>query len=77
MINETDDVGDNEEAVDAEDQDGDDDMQEAVEPEEQAAETLDDVSEEGEEDNAIEIEELRGTRCSDRRRTKRLRLVEE
>ena len=75
MINETDDVGDSKAAVDAEDQDGDDEMQEAVEPEKQADEEPDDNNKE-EEDNAIEIEELRGTRCSGRRRTKRRRLVE-
>jgi len=75
MIKETDNVGDSEEAVDAEDQDGDDgDMREAVESEEQAAEALDDDTEEGEEDNAIEIEELRGTYCSDQRRMQRRRL---
>ena len=77
MINEADIVGDSDEAVDAEDQDGDDEMQEAVEPEKQADEEPDDNNkEEEEEDNAVEIEELRGTRCSGRRRTKRRRLVE-
>jgi len=70
MINQTDNVGDNEEGVDAEDQDGDDSaMSEAVEPEEQAVEALDADAEEGEEDNAIEIEELWGALCSGRRRT--------
>jgi len=35
-------------------------MREAVKSEEQAAEALDDDTEEGEEDNAIEMQELRG-----------------
>jgi len=78
MNNATDDVGDSKEAVDAEDQDGDDDdMREAVEREEQAAGALDGDTEEGEEDNAIEIEELRGGLCSGQRRTQCRRLVEE